>query len=151
MSYSHQMDQIRLDPAPVTGVGLSITTIGNDLGAWSPGLQPVNIRGVSVTVTTTATVTAPVIGFYKRPAAGATGSAVLIASITAALAAWTAGRCIYKMLDDTSTTDLIIHPGEDVFCEVITAPTAGVAFASIMIDPNWDTPANNTLMTVSTT
>lgn len=151
MSYSHQMDQIRLDPAPVTGVGVSITAAGNDLGAWSPGLQPVNIRGIGITVTTTCTVTAPVIGLYKRPAAGATGGAVLIASITAALAAWTAGRTIYKMMDDTITTDLIIHPGEDVFCEVITAPTAGVAFASILIDSAWDNPANNSLMTVSTT
>lgn len=150
MSYSHQMDQIRLDPAPVTGVGLTLGA-GADLGAFSPGLQPVNLRGIGITVTTTCTVTAPVIGLYKRPVAGATGGAVLIASITAALAAWVAGRVIYKMLDDTITTDLIIRPGEDVFCEVITPPTAGAAFAGILIDPNWDTPSNNSLMTVSTT
>lgn len=151
MAYDHGMMQQRMDSNPVTGIGLALGA-GADLGSFAPGLQPIEVRGLAIVVTVACTVTAPVIGLYKRPVAGAVGSAVLIKSLTALLAAFdTAGKVVYSFMDDTSLNDLVIRPGEDVFCEVITPPTAGSAFAVLMYQPQWDQPLNNTKMTASTT
>lgn len=151
MAYDHQMEQVRMDPGPVTGAGISFVGAGTDLGAYAPGLQPIEVRGIAFVMTVAATVTAPVIGLYKRPQAGVTAGAVLIKSVTAPLAAWEIGDVVYAFMDDTIANDLIIKPGEDVFCETITGPTAGSGFAVLMFQPSWDNPQSNNKMTASTT
>ena len=149
--YSDQMDQLRLDANTVNGVGIALTAAAK-LGAFSPGLQPIECRGMALTITTAATVTAPVIGLYKRPTAGADTSRVLIRSMTALLAAFdTAGKVVYADIEGTSAIDATINPGQDVLAEVITAPTAGAGFVTLMYQTKWQQPANNNKMTKSTT
>lgn len=151
MAYDHQMDQFRLDSAPITGLGISV--VGTpDMGTWSPGLQPVELRGVAFVVTTVCTVTPPVINFYKEVSPGVEGGRVLIKSITGLLAAFdTVGKVIYADIDGTAALNATVNPGEAIQAEVGTSPTAGAGFCVIMVQPKWQQPANNTRMSRSTT
>lgn len=149
--YSDQMDQVRMDAAPVTGLGLAFGAAAK-LGAIAPGNQPIEVRGVGFVVTTACTVTAPIIGLFKRPTAGSDAARVLLRSVTALLAKWdTAGKVVYADIEGTSAIDATINPGQDVLAEVITPPTAGAGFAVLMYQTKWQQPANNTFMSKSTT
>lgn len=141
MSYAHQMTQQILSAITVaTGQGAALSAAA-DIGVFAPGLQPVEVRGVAVVVTTTATVTAPVVDFYRRPTVGSDTNRVLIKRLNPAIGSWVAGNTIYADVDGT-----VIKPGEDLIAEVSTAATAGNGHAIAMIAPHWDTPANNSKM-----
>lgn len=141
MAYDHQMDQLVISAITIaTGEGAALTAAA-DIGVFAPGLQPVEVRGVAVVVTLTATVTAPVVDFYRRPTASSDTNRVLIKRLNPALANWVEGNVIYADVDGT-----IIKPGEDIIAEVSTTATAGNGHACIMIAPDWDTPANNAKM-----
>lgn len=145
MAYVHETIQQRMDSAAASGVGITLTGTP-DLGTFSPGLQPIEVRGVALVVTTTCTTTAPVINFYVEPAAGSETSRVLIKSITAALSAFAAGNVIYANIDGYK-----ILPGQAIQAECGTSPAAGAGFAVIMYHNSWDSPGNNTKMFASTT
>lgn len=145
MAYTHETIQVRLDNPAATGVGITLTSTP-DLGIFSPGLQPIEVRGVALVVTTTCTTTAPVINFYLQPAASSETSRVLIKSITAPLASFAAGNVIYANIDGQK-----IVPGQAIQAEVGTSPAAGAGFAVVMYHNSWDAPGNNTKMVASTT
>lgn len=146
MAYDHQMDFVVISAITIaTGQGAALTAAA-DIGVWAPGLQPVEIRGVAVVVTTTATVSAPVVDFYRRPTAASDTNRVLLKRLNPVLASWVAGNTIYSNLEGTSTLSTTINPGEDVIAEVSTTATAGNGHACIMFQPKWQHPANNTKM-----
>lgn len=145
MAYVHETIQQRMDPAAVAGTGITLGAAAK-MGVVCPGLQPMEVRGVAYVVTTTCTVTAPVIGLYLRPTAGSDTSRTLVKSVTAPLASWAAGNTIYSNFDGIK-----VLPGQDILAEVITNPTAGAAFAIAMYHNSWDSAGNNTKMVASTT
>lgn len=145
MAYDHQMQQHRMDAPPITGLGVAITGTP-DLGVYAPALQPIVVRGVAFVVTTTCTVTPPVINFYRQLSPGVEAGRVLLKSITGLIGAFDAGEVVYAHIDSVA-----IPPGEAVQAEVGTSPTAGAGFAVIMFQPKWDSPLNNLKMTLSTT
>lgn len=145
MSYE-QMDQLVISTITVaTGQGAALSAVAK-IGQFAPGHQAIEIRGVSVVVTTTATVTAPVVDFYRRPTAGADTSRVLIKRLNPVLGSWVAGNTIYGNLEGTTTLSTTINPGEDVNAEVSTAATAGNGHACILFQPKWINPITNTKM-----
>ena len=142
MSYADQMEQEIISAITIaTGEGAALTAAA-DIGVFVPGLQPVEIRGVGIVVTTTATVTAPVVNFYSRPDASNDAGRVLIHSLTAPLANWIEGNVIYEMLNENA----IIRPGGDFIAEVATTATAGNGHVTILFNPSWEMPVNNTNM-----
>jgi hypothetical protein len=146
MAYDHQMDQLVISAiTAATGQGAALSAVAK-IGEYAPGHQPVEIRGVSVVVTTTATVTAPVVDFYRRPTAASDTARVLIKRLNPVLASWAAGNTVYSNLEGTTTLSTTINPGEDVCAEVSTAATAGNGHACIMFQTKWQHPANNTKM-----
>lgn len=141
MAYDHQMEQEIISAITIaTGQGAALTAAA-DIGVWAPGLQPVEIRGVALVITTAATVTAAVVDFYRRPQAGSDTNRVLIKRLNPTLAQEAIGNVIYADVEGTT-----INPGEDVIAEVSTTATAGNAHAVIMFQPKWQQPANNTKM-----
>lgn len=141
MSYPHQMEQEIISAITIaTGEGASLAAAA-DIGVFAPGLQQIEIRGVALVVTLTATVTPPVVDFYRRPTASLDTNRVLIKRLNPTLAQAIEGNVIYADVDGT-----VIKPGEDVIAEVSTAATAGNAHAVIMFYPDWENPLNNTRM-----
>lgn len=141
MSYSDQMDQLLIsDRTVATNQGASLAAAA-DIGAWVPGLQPIEVRGVAVVVSTTATTTAPVVDFYRRPTVGSDTNRVLIKRLNPVLAQWLAGNVIYADVEGTH-----INPGEDLIAEVSTAAAAGNGHVCVMFQTRWQNPANNTRM-----
>lgn len=142
MSYDHQMDQVVISAITIaTGQGASLAALA-DIGVWAPGLQPIEIRGVALVITTAATVTAPVVDFYRRPTPGSDAARVLIKRLNPSLAlAGVIGNVIYADVEGTH-----INPGEDIIAEVSTVATAGNAHVVIMFQTKWQQPANNAKM-----
>lgn len=142
MAYADQMEQHIMSAITVaTGEGAALTAAA-DIGVYAPGLMPVEIRGVAIVVTTTATVTAPIVNFYRRPEASNDAGRVLIHSLTSLLANWIEGNVIYAMLDENA----YIAPGEDFIAEVATPATAGNGHVVCMFSTSWEMPVNNAEM-----
>lgn len=141
MAYDHQMVQRVISTITIaTGQGPALTAAA-DIGVFAPGLQPLEVRGVALIVTTTCTVTACVVDFYKRPVAGDDTGRTLIKRLNPTLAQLVAGNVIYSDVEGTT-----IDPGGDIIAEVSTTSTAGNGHVAIMEMPKWQHPGNNTKM-----
>ena len=141
MSYSHQLVEYRLATAASLTAAADIVTYH-----FLMNHQP---RRIALRVTTTATVTAPVVDVYWRPTAGSDTGRVLLKRITALLADWAAGNWVYGDMEGSSAN--AIRPGGDMVVEVSTTATAGAADVFGLFSPDWEVPQNVTVMKASTT
>mgnify|MGYP003581392445 CR=1 FL=1 len=123
----------------------AFTSTGDKL-YWSPGLQPVLIRGWSLTVTTAVTSADPVtVNIDKRVTAGSDTGRVadIVGSITLP-GGTAAGKCYYKRGFQAK-----ISPGEEIVVECTDAAVACNATVVLLLEPSWEEPANNSNMVAS--
>jgi hypothetical protein len=122
-----------------------LTTTGDKV-FWSPGLQPVLLRGWALIVTTAVTAADPVtMSVDKRVTAGSDTGRVadIVGSITLP-GGTVAGKVYYKRGFQAK-----ISPGEELVFEVTDAAVAGNATIVILLEPSWEEPAQNTNMVAS--
>lgn len=142
MAYTYQQYEVQLStPATPT----SVASTGDKL-TWAPLYLPHLVRAALSVITTAITVTATVVNFTKRPTAGSnTGISAGDVAILKHLTSYVAGQCVYK--DGLATK---ISPKQEVVINVGTAATAGACVFGLLVEPNYETPANNTNMTATT-
>lgn len=137
MSYANGMYEVRVID------GGDFTTTG-DKGDWNPGLHPYVIRGVAVLYETEPTG-ALVLKLDKIDGAGTRGDGD-VAVLTGA-----AADDIRDVLYKQNLAHKVI-PGERVVFEVTTASAGATACSvSILVEPSWDAPGNNSKMNASST
>lgn len=137
------------DLVGVCGLGSGVVAAANIGGAAlsaagdiavMAACQPFRVKQVGIIITTTCTVTPPVVDIYRRPVAGSDTNRVLIKKMTfPAIGSCVAGNVIYA--DGLNT---LIKPGEDLIAEVSTAATAGAGHVSWMLEPQSESPMNYT-------
>lgn len=125
MSYEHGFHQEKMAAAASLASAADIVT--------REFFMPVQVLAVALRMTTTATVTAPILGVYKRPTAGSDTNRVLLRTITSLLTNWAAAEWIYAFM----TADDIIKPGMDLVVEVGTPATAGAADVWVCYKDSW--------------
>jgi len=130
---SNERSDLVLQGGLITTTGIKAT--------WGPGYQPVKIRAVYLIITTTPTVTPPVVNFYRRPTAGSETAKVLIKALNPSLAQAVQGNVIFA-----DGLDVQINPGEDISVDVGTASTAGAAIMGAFTESAWEKPGNNARM-----
>lgn len=142
MAYDHTQYEVLLaNDADLSATGIE--------GTWAPGLVPHIIRGVSITVTN-AIGAAGAVTFEVVTAGGAVSSGTDIATVTIPNAT-AIGEVIYANTETSSWPNLKVSPGQEVICDVNDACAAGdTANLSILVEPQWEMPANNTVMTETT-
>jgi hypothetical protein len=139
MAYAQQLVDFFLTNAT------AFTSTG-DKARWSPGYQPVNIRAVSLVITTAFTVTPAVVNFTTQPTGGSnSGISAGDIAILNILTSYVGGQVVYK--DNLAKR---VNPGSSVVVNCGTASTAGAADICLTVEPSWETPANNTKMQLTT-
>lgn len=114
------------------------------LGTWAPGLVPHRIRQVSITVTNVIGA-AGSLTFEVVTAAGAIDSGtdvdiVVIPNTTAV------GQVIYA-----DGLNVEITPGQELIVHTEDVCAAGdTCNVNILVEPRWETPANNSVMSETT-
>ena len=129
----------------VMGRAQALTPTGDKL-YWSPGLQPVLLRGWAAIVTTAIQAADPcTINLDKRVTAGSDTGRVadIVGSITIP-ASTVQGKVYYKRGFQAK-----ISPGEELVAEVTDATAAGNATIVLLLEPSWEEPANNSNMVAS--
>lgn len=138
MSYAEQHNVQIVDAGTAASTGVK--------GSYFACLMPYVVRAFAVSCKTEPTGSA-VITLKRRPTPGSASGEVVIATINV-LAGTNAGDTLYKT--DLSTA---VGSDEEVVVDVTTLHASLTSFnASMLIDPDWDSPANlASATTVATT
>lgn len=110
---------------------------------WAPGMVPHIVRAIALVFTLAPNATDAIV-VQRRPVAGAAANQVTIDTVNLVVANCGAGEVMYVTGLDTE-----IAPGEDLAVVLPGTSTAGTAHIIAYVEPRWETPANNTKMTVS--
>lgn len=137
MSYAEQHNVQLVDAGTAASVGVK--------GSYFACLMPFVVRAFAISCKTDP-AGAAVITLKKRPTPGSATGETVIATINVA-AGDNAGDTIYKTGLSTA-----IGSDEEVVVDVTTALASLTSFnASMLIDPDWDSPANLTTTTTKAT
>jgi hypothetical protein len=109
-----------------------------------PGMQPWEVTGFFILVTTVGSGAVAVLEVNHRTAPAVTSGEVAIATITFSTAALAVGKMMYKRIDPVK-----VLPGQELALELITANTSGVALCGLEVNEVNENPANNTNMVAS--
>lgn len=102
-----------------------------------PGLQPIEVTGFWVLVTTVGSATAAKLELNHRTAPGVTSGETAIATVTFPTAAFPVGSVVYQRIDGVK-----VMPGEELAVELLTANTSGVGVCGIEYNETTENPAN---------
>jgi len=124
-----------------TGTGLSLTTNGT-IYTFTIPFRCIPIRA-GVTITTTVTVTSPILTFGAAGIAG-----ILTIPVTTA-----AGKCVYQDTDyvaaGTGVWTNALNEGDTVAVVLSVQATAGAGVPWLLVEVNPEQPGNNTDMVES--
>lgn len=135
--YSQVQYEVFLTPSDV-----SATTSGTK-AEWAPGLVPHIIRGFSMSLATGVTNPVSVKLLHISLASGSTASDIATINTTTGDLA---GIVVYKQ-----NLNVEVTPGQKVILNVPAIVSGAANFrASIMVEPRWERPANNTVMRATT-
>ena len=140
MAYTHtQYEVLMTNAAAITSTG--------DKASWFPGYVPHIIRASFFIVTTATQAADPaVLALDKQPTAGsASGRVASFISPLNIPAATAQGKIIYK-----DGIQAKFSPGEAAVYNVTDATAAGAGSYGLMVEPNWEVPANNSNMALTT-
>tara|TARA_R110000868_G_scaffold380130_1_gene646120 strand:+ start:59 stop:472 length:414 start_codon:yes stop_codon:yes gene_type:complete len=137
MAYNHFQYEQKLSTS-----GLDATTSGISSAKFAPGYSPVIIRAFScINTSTLASGNAMVAVLQSRTLTATTVSTV--ATINGH-----PGKGEIKYVTGLSKK---ISPGQEVQLNITTGASAAALLQwTMFVEPQWDTPANNTAMSVST-
>lgn len=137
MSYNHMQYEIKLSTS-----GLDATSSGVQSAKYAPGYTPVIVRAFScINTSTLASGNAMVAVLQSRTLTATTVSTV--ATINGS-----PGKGEIKYVTGLSKK---ISPGQEVQLNITTGATAAALLQwTMFVEPQWETPANNSVMSVST-
>ena len=127
-------------------MGVATMTSTGDKLYFNPGYIPWWIRAASLSVITLETTTATVNNFTTQLSSKSNtnisvGNIAVIKDPKKAV-----GTVIYK----DAISDTAIKPGQDIVLSCSTAGSTAVYFANLFMEPNYEVPANNSSMIVTT-
>lgn len=140
MAYSHDLVEYSLASA-------QLTTSTGDKVRWTPSYMPHYIRAVAATITTATTVQTAIVNFTTQGTAGSnSGIAAGDVAILNLLTSYAIGKVVYF----DNIKEKLISPKQSLVVNVGQSSTAGACDISILCEPSWETPLNNSNMIVTT-
>lgn len=137
MAYSHQQFEVKLSSS-----GLDATTSGIASQKYAPGYTPFIVRAFSAINTST---------LVSGNALVATLESRLLTATTATVIGTMRGSPGKGEVKYVTGLNKKVSPGSEVQLNISTGATAAALLQwSMYIEPQWESPANNSAMSVST-
>lgn len=145
MAYTHTQYEVGL----VATAGVYKRTLGTAAntevgGRWGPGIHSHLVRGIAMcfeavtAITSTQTAGVWTFNIGNAGATAATGDTV-IDTLTQTTAVATGGVTVLYV----KNLDQEVDPGQEVYCQVQTAPTAAILGHNVLfVEPRWELTSN---------